>query len=151
MGIDIKGDFLFCQNHSEDIDHIFNEMLFVQKIWNTIAEYCPIPFNCNISFIDCIEYIWRYEKVCNKSYQRSMENIFVIAWSIWIYMNSVKLKIFFVQPAYVIKLAVNPFKGTMYCQDVSRTLGLDSSTGVQIYSRRIDDQSLGRDYHLKGG
>lgn len=60
---------------------------FVEEIWNTILEHYLIPINSDLSFVNWIKVMWKYEKVYNKLYYRSMEKIFVIAYSILIHRN----------------------------------------------------------------
>lgn len=84
----INGDCPFYQNHLRDINHLFMRCCFAQENSNTIIDYCSILVRGNIGFINWSEYIWKYEKVYNKLYHRSLEKIFVIVWSIWINVNN---------------------------------------------------------------
>lgn len=88
---------------------VLNNCCFIQNVRNIITGYCPVPINSNLYFIDWIGYIWKHEKIYNKSFHRPLEKKFTIAWFTWTYRNSVVFRKFKVKPGHIINLVVHLF------------------------------------------
>lgn len=72
----------------------------------------------------------------NKLYHQPIGKNFVVAWSMWIYRNSIAFGNFDAKPSYIINLAINLFKDMGYYNALFRIFGLDGSKGIQVRSKR---------------
>lgn len=61
----------FFANHSEDIDHLFNQYYFVNEIWTTVM--IIILYLSKAIFISQTYYKCKYETIYSKIYHKPLE------------------------------------------------------------------------------
>lgn len=58
-------------------------MFLCQRDPSTVINFCPIPINSQMHFLDWIYLIWKYGNIYNNLYHSPIEKTLEIAYSIW--------------------------------------------------------------------
>ena len=105
----------FCNQSSENIDHIFQICTFTQGICEHIKYNCPTPLFYESSFLSCLESINKKYKTHCKFFKQPMGKVSIIIWSIWTHSNQVVFKKIKPNPFLIIKKASSTFQNLHEC------------------------------------